>query len=171
MKEKYDTYLCQKANPRATVDSLGLQVGDHVWIRIFAFSERLAYLSSLLPRFKVAKILAILGKSSIVLEDLETGRKITRHLADCYPIKPVGNFSNLFLNSKAAVQQEVDEDFGGMPESNLPGIYKDGVGVDQFAVEQPRIDEEKLEEEPSVEEVDKWCNRLRRRGVKINYKE
>ena len=171
LKNKYDTYLCQKANPRATVDSLGLQVGDHVWIRIFAFTERLAYLSSLLPRFKVARITAILGKTSVVLEDLESGRKITRHLADCYPIKPVGNFSNLFLNSKAAIQQEVDEDFGGMPESNLPGVYKDGAGVDQVAPQTAQNDSEQGLEKRTVESANNWTNRLRQRGAKPNYKE
>ena len=60
LKDKYDTYLCTKANPRASVQSLGIEKGQNVWIRIFAFSDRLAYLSSLLPRFKVAKVHEIL---------------------------------------------------------------------------------------------------------------
>ena len=171
LKNKYDTYLCMKNNPRATVHSLGIQKGQKIWIRIFAFSERLAYLSSLLPRFKAAKVTEILGKTSLVLEDLETGKKITRHLSDCYPIKPVGNYSNLFLNSKAAVTQDVEEDFGGMPASNLPGIYLDGVAVDEMKKEELAIKQQKANDVTESEKVENWSKRLRKRGGKINYKE
>ena len=171
LKNKYDTYLCMKNNPRATVHSLGIQKGQKIWIRIFAFSERLAYLSSLLPRFKAAKVTEILGKTSLVLEDLETGKKITRHLSDCYPIKPVGNYSNLFLNSKAAVTQDVEEDFGGMPASNLPGIYLDGVAVDEIKKEELAIKQQKANDVTESEKVENWSKRLRKRGGKINYKE
>ena len=165
LKVKYDTYLSMKANPRATVDSLGIEPGQNVWIRIFAFSERLAYLSSLLPRFKAAKVLKILGKTSLVLEDLETGKKITRHLTDCYPIKPVGNFSNLFLNSKAAVNQDVEEDFGGMPASNLPGVIRDGAGIEELKHEEAQASKDQPDDN-----TEEWRGRLRQRK-EINYKE
>ena len=121
-----------------TVDSMGIQAGDTVWIRIFAFSERLAYLSSLLPRFKAARIIGILGKSSLMLEDSETGRRITRHLTDVYPIKPTGNFSNLFQGPREAIQQDVAEDFGGMKPSEIPEICLDGQDVDQLKREENR---------------------------------
>ena len=165
LKDKYDTYLSTKANPRNTVDSLGIKVGDHIWIRIFAFSDRLAYLSSLLPRFKAAKVTAILGKTSLVLEDLENGKKITRHLVDCFPIKPVSNFSNLFVNSRAAVSQEVDEDFGGMPASNLPGVFRDGAGIGELVPKTTDDDDGQLQEAKNA-----WEGRLRHKN-KVNYKE
>ena len=106
-----------------------------------------------------------------MLEDLETGKKITRHLSDCYPIKPVGNYSNLFLNSKAAVTQDVEEDFGGMPASNLPGIYLDGVAVDEMKKEELAIKQQKANDVTESEKVENWSKRLRKRGGKINYKE
>ena len=113
----------------------------------------------------------ILGKTSLVLEDLETGKKITRHLSDCYPIKPVGNYSNLFLNSKAAVIQDVEEDFGGMSASNLPGIYLDGVAVDEIKKEELAIQKpEAKDDEPSAQDIENWSKRLRKGNSKVNYK-
>ena len=166
LKEKYDTYLCTKGNPRHTVHSLGIRKGQQIWIRIFAFSPRLAYLSSLLPRFKAAKVIEITGKTSLILEDLETGKMISRALVDCYPIKPSGNFSNLFVNSKQAIQQDGEEDFGGLTEKQIPGVCLDATGVDR--IKQEERDEEKG---PTKEEVAQWSERLRKRDTKMNYKE
>ena len=189
LKQKYDTYLCSKGNPRLTVDSMGIKPGDTLWIQIFAYSERLAYLSSLLPRFKAAKIVGVLGKSSLMLEDQETGRKITRHLTDVYPIKPTGNFSNLFQGPKEAIQQDVEEDFGGMKPSEIPEVCLDGNDVDQLKQDESKrlaedsvsskdvvptpSDQSKPDDETPVKEreVQKWVTRLRHRGQKVNYKD
>ena len=160
LKGRYDVYLCQKGSPRHTVESLGLEVGQVVWVRIFAYSTRLAYLSSLLPRFKPAKILAILGRTSLLLEDVESGRKINRHLTDVYPMKSVGNYSNLFQDSLTAHQTEAVEDFGNAPISDIPAMIPDGAKVEEM--------EREAEAEPEVEpEGASWEGRLRPRGRRV----
>ena len=106
----------------------------------------------------------ITGQTSLILEDLETGKLISRALVDCYPIKPSGNFSNLFINSKESVQQDVEEDFGGLEETQIPGVCLDATGVD-------RIKQEEEEEEEKQPARERMMERLRKRDKKINYKE
>ena len=169
LRDRYDTYLNMKGNPRATVDSMRIQEGQNVWIRIFAFSDRLAYLSSLLPRFKVAQVVKILGKTSLVLEDQESGRKITRHLSDVYPIEPVGNFSNLFVNSRAAGEQDIAEDFGGLGTEHLTGVYPDGTAIDQLKRDERDVHVAKGDMDGKDTNV--WVGRLRKRPEVGKYKE
>ena len=161
LKEKYDTYLNMRKGPRSTIFSMGIEKGKIVWIRIFAFSSRLAYLSSLLPRFKAARVIEILGKTSLVVEDLESGQKLTRHLTDVFPIKPTGNFSNLFLDSRQAQSQDIEEDFGGLSTKALPKLVLRGRDIDE--IKQAEMVQQGTEE-PN------WSQRLRKRGKKINYK-
>ena len=164
LKEKYDVYICSKGNPRNTVDSMGIKVGQTIWIKIHAYSSRLAYLTTLLPRYKAAKVVEILGKSSLALEDLETGRLINRHLSDCYPIRPTGNFSNLFTDSKIANQSDVEEDFGGMTEKQIPEVMLDSTAVDQL-----KRNEEALAQ-TGEKTIEKWSGRLRKQK-RVNYKD
>ena len=161
LKEKYDSYLCSKGSPRHTIDSMGIKVGQTIWIKIHAYSTRLAYLSSLLPRYKAAKVVAILGKTSLVVEDRETGRLVNRHLSDCFVIKATGNYSNLFTDSKTSCQQDVEEDFGGMDLKDVPKV---ALGSSDVA----KIKNDEAQQEQTAE-VQKWTGRLRKRE-KINYK-
>ena len=173
LKEKYDVMLCQKGSPRHTVDSLGIEPGMTVWIRIFKFAPRLAYLSSLLPKFKPAKVITILGKTSLLLEDLESGRKVCRHLTDVYPMKAVGNFSNLFRDGLSAQQQEAEEDFSNTPVNKVPEMCLDGTGVDRLKQEEVRqkVDHRKSGSTVSGEskQARVWDKRLRQRK-QVNYK-
>ena len=165
LKTKYDAYLCSKGNPRLTVDSMGIKIGHTIWIKIHAYSTRLAYLTALLPRYKAAKVVGILGKTSLVVEDQETGRMVNRHLSDCFLIKATGNFSNLFTDSKIANQQDVEEDFGGMELSEIPGVTLDSTAVNDLKSQEQAAAQKEKESSP-----EKWGSRLRKRE-KVNYKD
>ena len=162
LKEKYDTFLCSKGSPRNTTDSMGIKVGQTIWIKIHAYSTRLAYLSSLLPRYKSAKVVAILGKTSIVVQDKETGRLVNRHLSDCFVIKATGNYSNLFTDSRTSCQQDIEEDFGGMDIREVPGVALNSADVARLKNDETQ--------EAEAQEVQGWAGRLRKRD-KMNYKD
>ena len=137
-------------------------MGQTIWIKIHAYSTRLAYLSSLLPRYKAAKVVAILGKTSLVVQDKETGKLVNRHLSDCFVIKNTGNFSNLYTDSKTSCQQDVEEDFGGMELQDVPKVALGSADVAKL-----KNDEAQQEQTTEVQE---WTGRLRKRE-RINYKD
>ena len=151
--KKYDVYLSQKSNKRHTVETLGLKIGDSCWIRIFAFSSRLKYLKHLLPSWRMAKIEKIVGKTSLLLRDSETGKLISRHLQDVSPVKLCGNFQNLFTDSLTAQKNEIEEDFEGLKADQIPHL--DGTAIDGALKTQNPDESEDLQA--------KWQGRLRRR--------
>ena len=132
--------------------------------------------------------------SSLLLNDLETGKVISRHLQDVFPIKLAGNFSNLFQDSISAKQDEIEEDFAGLPpskvvlrgselestarrlgSSQLPDIQEEDLEADmdgQMDLGQnleTELDEQiDLKEVPSEKQSDSIKNRLRQRK-KVNY--
>jgi hypothetical protein len=61
-----------------TVYSMPVDIGDTIYFRIFRLSPRLAYLSAIMPRWKLGKVTKILGRTLIVIKDLETDRLISR---------------------------------------------------------------------------------------------
>ena len=161
--EKYGIFLSTRANKRHTVTSLNLKVNDPVWIRIFQFSTRLKYMKHILPSFKMAKIEKILGETSLLVRDQDSGRLISRHLQDCFPVKFAGSYSNLYTDSLTQHQNETEEDYEGLLPSQIP--YFDGLGLAKELLEDQR---KKAKE---VEQKDNWKGRLRERKNKICYKE
>ena len=103
---KYDLYLSQKRPCNHTVSSLGLEVGQKVWVRIFKYGKNLKYLKSILPKAKLAEITHINGATSLILRDEETGRVISRHLSDVFLVEFTGNFSNLYKDSLTSQKEE-----------------------------------------------------------------
>ena len=160
--EKYDIYLSQKSNKRHTVDTLGLKVGDLVWVRCIQFSSRLKYMKHLLPKWKLAEIVRINGMTSLLLKDKESGKIISRHLQDVAPVKPCKNYANLYQDSWNSHQNEVEEDFGGKPADEIPAL--DGRAIDD-ALDQSR--DARADAQLSKES---WKGRLRNRR-KVDYRE
>ena len=156
--DTYDVLLSQKSNKRQTVHTLGLKVGDVVWIRIFKVSERLKYMKHLLPSWKLAKIVRINGMASLLCRDLETQRLISRHLQDCAPVKQTGNFSNLLTDTISGRSHEVEEDFGGFDADNVPNL--DGRAIDNELSKSRQTDG--VVDEPQ----EGWKGRLRPRKDK-----
>ena len=156
--DTYDVLLSQKSNKRQTVHTLGLKVGDVVWIRVFKVSKRLKYMKHLLPSWKLAKIVRINGMASLLCRDLETQRLISRHLQDCAPVKQVGNFSNLLTDTITGRSHEIEEDFGGLEADKVPNL--DGRAVDhELSKAKPPLSDVN---EPQVG----WKGRLRPRKDK-----
>ena len=120
-----------------------------------------------------------------MLEDQESGRRITRHLTDVYPIKPTGNFSNLFQTQRDANLQDVEEDFGGLKASKLHKISLEGLEQAESAQEAEINKQQQQQEDkqsPSGQQSPRkqsggqendqaqWSSRLRTRK-KVSYKE
>ena len=136
LRDKYGIYLSQKNSTRHTIESLGIKNGDWVWTRMHSLPgsrAEMAYLSSLMPRFKPAQVVHILGRTSMILKTKDTGRLISRALVDCYPMKRIGNWSNLFVDSLSACQRSVEEE-----EENLESREITGDEVDQLKGVEPR---------------------------------
>ena len=157
--EKYDIFLAQKSNKRHTVTSLGLKVGDPVWMKIFQFSPRLKFMKHILPKYKLAKIEKILGQTTLILRNDDTGKLVSRNLQDCAPVKFTGNYGNLYTDSLTAQKTEIEEDFQGLEPSQIP--YFDSIGLDREILEAKKQTEREPED---------WNKRLRSRK-KVNYKE
>ena len=166
--ESYDLYISQKANKRHTVHTLGLNVGDFVWCRIFAFSSRLKHLKHLLPRWKLAQIIRINGMTSLLLKDESTGRVISRHLQDIAPVKASKNYTNLYADTITSHKFEVEEDFGGKQPDEIPHL--DGKALD--GVVEKTKDKKQTNKQKTVDQnkQNEWTERLRTRK-KVNYKE
>jgi hypothetical protein len=100
------------------VYTMPVSEGDTVYFRIFKFSTRLAYLSAIMPRWKLGKVTKILGRTSVVIKDLDTGRLISRHLSDLRLHKVPKSYLNLYgpgLGVDNRSQPAEDgEDFGGV---------------------------------------------------------
>ena len=124
--DKYDVYLSQMRSDRLTVNSMKIQVGELLYVRIFKPSKNLKYLKSILPRFKLAKVISILGATSLLLLDESSGRTLVRHLSDVYKVHHHGNFSNLYLDSLTSQREELRETFDGVDYDDIPVI--DGLG-------------------------------------------
>jgi hypothetical protein len=103
-----------------TVHSMPVEIGDTIYFCIFRLSPRLAYLSTIMPRWKLGEVTKILGRTSIVIRDLETDRLISRHLFDVRLHKIPRSYLNLYNSSGIAAEQKQEdspaengEDFGG----------------------------------------------------------
>ena len=162
----YNLYISQKANKRHTVHTMGLKVGDYVWCRIFQFSPRLKYLKHLLPRWKLAKIIRINGMTSLLLQDDESGRIISRHLQDIAPVKAGKNYTNVYADTLSSHKFEVEEDFGGKEADEIPHL--DGKALDGV-VTKSKQNKQKADQQ-QTENADGWKTRLRPRK-KTSYKE
>ena len=161
--EKYDLFLSQKANKRHTVQTLGLSVGDVVWVRCFKFSPRLKYMKHILPKWKLAEIVRINGMTSLLLRDEESKVIISRHLQDVAPVKPCKNYSNLYTDSWTAHKNETEEDFEGKDPDEIPAL-------DGKAIEGALAKESFATPNDEVEKGEPWKGRLRRKERR-NYKE
>ena len=157
--DKYDLQLSRMKSLRHTVNSLKYNLGDLVYYRIFQYPESANYLKSILPKHNLAKIKTILGQTSLILTDVKSGRDISRNLVDIYPAKFGGNFSNLFQNTKDAVQDELLEAEMGMDFSQKPKLDD----------EKPKLEAKNQPKERSVSPADQ--KRVLRMRKPVNYKE
>ena len=108
-RKKYDLYLCQARSDRQTVHTLKIRVNDLVWYRVFQYPQSAKYLKSILPKFRLAVVIRILGPTSVILQDKVSTRQLSRHLSDIYRVKLTGSFSNLYLTSFDSTQDEMRE--------------------------------------------------------------
>ena len=78
----------------------------------------------------MAKVIKILGATSLLLEDVETSRLVTRHLSDVYVVELTGNFGNLYKDTLTSHREELLETFGGRDPDNVP--IMDAAGKDHL---------------------------------------
>ena len=143
--DKYSLLLSQKSNKRHTVESLKLKIGDKVWIRIIKFSPRFHHLKHLLPRWKLAEIVEILGMTSLLLKDCESGRIVSRHLVDVAPVLVPKSYRNLYTDSLTANKNEIEEDFQGVGVNEIPNLDGEAIAMD---LETPNYRERLRKREP-----------------------
>ena len=133
-RDKYDLYLSQLRPNRATVDSKGWKEGQLVWIRIFKYAKHLKHLKSILPKVKMARVKKIVGATALILEDIDTGKLVSRHLSDVFDVQMTGSFGNLYKDALSSQREEMLEDFGGVQDPKQIPVF-DAAGKDNMLLE------------------------------------
>ena len=118
--DKYDTYLSQMRSDRRTVYSMGIKENEIVYVRIFKPKKDLKYLKSILPKFKLARVTKILGATSLILTDLDSGKSLSRNLADVYKVSHGSDYGNLYGDTLKANMEEIRETYHDLSFTKLP---------------------------------------------------
>jgi hypothetical protein len=107
---------------KTTVESMNIELGDQIFYRVFKFNSKVAYLSSLLPKFRRGMVENVLGRCLIIRTDL-----ISRDISDIYPLKSPSAYPNLYLRPDVAskkVSDESNDDFE--EEDDFRGVATSG---------------------------------------------
>ena len=109
MRKHYGAYLSVARPKLHTVESLGITEGSRVYFKIYEYNSRLAYFSSLLPKFGTGIVIKTLSRTSLLIKNDATGRTISRHLTDVFPFKPAPIYGNVYTNPLQARVDDVME--------------------------------------------------------------
>ena len=109
-RDHYDLLLSQRKSKKHTVYSLNMKVGDNVFYKIHQWPASAAFLHSIMPRYKIAEIIKIVGAVTLLLRDNDSGREISRNLTDCYKMSDPANFSNLYLTPDSSFNDDFLEE-------------------------------------------------------------
>ena len=104
--------------------------------------------------------------TSLLLQDDESGRIISRHLQDIAPVKAGKNYTNVYADTLSSHKVEVEEDFGGKEADEIPHL--DGKALDGV-VTKSKQNKQKADQQ-QTENDNGWKPRLRPRK-KTSYKE
>ena len=89
-------------------------------MRIFKPKKDLKYLKSILPKFKLARVTKILGATSLILTDLDSGKSLSRNLADVYKVSHGLSYGNLYGDTLKANMEEIRETYHDLSFTKLP---------------------------------------------------
>ena len=109
-QNKYDIMLSRLRSKRHTVHSLKIFEGSKVFYRVHQYPVSAKHIKTLLPRFRLGTVTKILGPTSLILEDIDSGRKISRHLVDVYKCQLGANFGNLYQTPEESAKQDCLEE-------------------------------------------------------------
>ena len=109
MRKHYGAYLSVARPKLHTVESLGIVEGSRVYFKIYEYNSRLAFFSSLLPKFGTGIVIKTLSRTSLLIKNDATGRTISRHLTDVFPLKPAPIYGNVYTNPLQARIDDVME--------------------------------------------------------------
>ena len=62
----------------------------------------------------------IFVSASLILEDLDTKKQVSRHLSDVYKLNFHHSYANLYKDTKKANLEEIEETFNNLPYDKLP---------------------------------------------------
>ena len=109
MRKHYQAYLSVARPKLHTCESLGITVGSRVYLKVFEYGPKLAYFSSLLPKFNSGQVTKVVSRTSILVRNDATGKVVSRHLTDIFPMRPAPLYGNTYQNPLDARIAEEDE--------------------------------------------------------------
>ena len=87
LREHYNCYITLQRSNIHTFESLNIQEGDMVYFRTYARAHPLSLgLSTLVPKWGVAKIEKVLSRSAALVRNPKTDKVVRRHINDIHPM-------------------------------------------------------------------------------------
>ena len=75
LRKEYQTLVSIKTHEFRSVRSMGIEVGDIIYARLYTTSPKLTEFTHLLPRFVNCKVLKVISDTVLLVENLATGKK------------------------------------------------------------------------------------------------
>ena len=109
MRKHYKAYLSVARPKLHTCESLGITEGSRIYFKVYEYSNRLAYFSSLLPKFQSGQVTKIISRTSVLVRNDATGKIVSRHLTDVFPMRPAPLYGNTYENPlDARIAEEIE---------------------------------------------------------------
>ena len=167
MRRHYGAYLSVARPKHHTVESLGIKDGAKIYFKIYNYNNKLAYFSSLLPKFGIGTVIKTLSRTSLLIRNDATGKTVSRHLTDVFPYKAAPIYGNVYTdplqariddvmeNERDVIDEEVEPEQAGREFEAISKTAESEVLKDQEALrEAANLEKAAAEEKTRGQEVD-----------------